>query len=118
MTRNIGREDRLVRAGVTFSLLLMAGFAVMASGAVEVAVVAFGILAGWFLLTAAVGWDPIYARLQVDTRRDRSDDPWAGDLSTDEDRGAGNEDDDVPSEIDLREPQPTPDAPSDASRDS
>jgi hypothetical protein len=65
---NAGREDRLVRACVALSLLLLGGFAVLAAGQVTPIVVAFGAGLGYFALTAALAWDPLYARLGIDTR--------------------------------------------------
>ncbi len=64
---HIGREDRLARAGIALSLLLMAVFAVASSGAVGAISLIFGILGGYFALTAALGRDPIYTFFGVDT---------------------------------------------------
>jgi hypothetical protein len=68
MQRTVGREDRLVRSGIALSLAIMAGFGVAASGSVGIAVVLFAALGAYFLLTAAMGWDPLYARMGIDTR--------------------------------------------------
>lgn len=65
---NVGREDRLVRACVALSLLLLGGFAVLAAGQLTPVVIGFGVGLGYFALTAAVAWDPLYARLGIDTR--------------------------------------------------
>lgn len=68
LRHNAGREDRLVRACVALSLLLLGGFAVLAAAQVTPIVVAFGVGVGYFTLTAALAWDPLYARLGIDTR--------------------------------------------------
>jgi hypothetical protein len=103
MTRNMGREDRLVRGGITLSLALMGGFAVLASGAVGAGAVTFAVLGAYLLLTATLGWDPAYARIGMDTRRpdqagggpDGSwQDPWPGETEWPEP--------DAPAEADVR----------------
>ena len=67
---NVGREDRVARAGVALSLLLLGSFALVLSRDVGLVSVAFGLLLGYFALTAALGWDPVYARAGIDTRSD------------------------------------------------
>jgi hypothetical protein len=67
---NVGREDRLVRGAVALSLLLIGAFVVLASGALGATSILFGALVGYFLLTAALGWDPLYAKPGIDTRTD------------------------------------------------
>lgn len=62
----VGREDRLVRAGIALSLLLMGGFGTV-SGGVGVISTLFVILGGYFAVTAALGRDPIYAHFGFDT---------------------------------------------------
>ncbi len=62
----VGREDRLVRAGIALSLLLMAGFSIF-SGGVGIISVIFALLGTYFVVTAALGRDPIYAHFGVDT---------------------------------------------------
>lgn len=103
MSRNVGREDRVVRACVALSLLLMGGFAVAASGAFEAATIGFAILAGYFVVTAAVGWDPLYAWQRIDTHIDRAEparvDSWSPAPV------AVDRTDAPPAEIDLREPR-------------
>ena len=66
--RNIGREDRLVRACVAFSLLLLGGFAALTAGHISTFVVGFAAGFGYFALTAALAWDPFYAHQRIDTR--------------------------------------------------
>jgi hypothetical protein len=103
MSRNVGREDRVVRACVALSLLLMGGFAVAASGEFGAATIGFAILAGYFVLTAAVGWDPLYAWQRIDTRVDRAE---PGGVGTWSPETAGADLTDAPPvEIDLREPR-------------
>lgn len=77
MQRTVGREDRLVRGGIALSLAIMAGFGAAASGGFGSAVVMFAVLGAYFLLTAAIGWDPFYARAGIDTRP--SDPQWWAD---------------------------------------
>lgn len=103
MSRNVGREDRVVRACVALSLLLMGGFAVAASGAFEAATIGFAILAGYFVLTAAVGWDPLYAWQRIDTHVDRAQPAWVDPGSSD--TAGADVTDAPPVEIDLREPR-------------
>ena len=64
---NVGREDRLVRGCVSFSLLLLAGFAVAASGGVGVISAVFMLIGLYFAMTAAAGRDPFYRRFAIDT---------------------------------------------------
>ncbi|HEX6888059.1 MAG TPA: YgaP-like transmembrane domain, partial [Candidatus Nanopelagicales bacterium] len=71
LVRTVGREDRLVRACVALSLLLLGGFALLLSGELGVISLLFVVLLGYFAGTAAVGWDPIYARTGIDTRSHR-----------------------------------------------
>jgi hypothetical protein len=103
MSRNVGREDRVVRACVALSLVLMGGFAVAASGGFEAATVGFAVLAGYFVLTAALGWDPLYAWQRMDTHADRPepvpDDAWSPEAAGVDPTGP------APIEIDLREPR-------------
>ncbi len=66
----VGREDRLARAGIALSLLLMAAFAWLASGGAGVITGLFGILGGYFVITALLARDPIYTAFEVDTRSD------------------------------------------------
>ena len=68
LRHNAGREDRLVRACVALSLLLLGGFAVVAAAQVTPIVIGFGVGFGYFALTALLAWDPLYARLGIDTR--------------------------------------------------
>lgn len=65
---NVGREDRLVRGCVAFSLLLLGGFALVTSGSISVTAVGFALFAGYSAGTAALGRDPLYARLGIHTR--------------------------------------------------
>jgi hypothetical protein len=70
-----GREDRLVRGCIALSFLLLAGFAVVMSGQFSVTTTLFVVLGLYFTLTAAVGRDPFYAHLDIDTRRDAPREP-------------------------------------------
>ena len=99
MTRTVGREDRLVRAAVALSLLLIGAFVVLASGGPGASSLIFGALLAYFLLTAALGWDPLYARAGIDTRTeaeagdyvvDLREGSWR-DLSTASDAGAATD---------------------------
>ncbi|MGB7981025.1 MAG: DUF2892 domain-containing protein [Candidatus Nanopelagicales bacterium] len=65
---HIGREDRLVRAGIALSLLLMAAFSTFSAGGLGAISAIFALLGGYFAVTAARGRDPIYAHFGVDTR--------------------------------------------------
>lgn len=65
---NLGREDRLVRGCVAFSLALLGLFTVLASGRITLVLVGFLALTGYVAWTAWTGRDPLYARLGVDTR--------------------------------------------------
>jgi hypothetical protein len=76
MSRNVGREDRLIRACLALSLVLMGGFGVAATGGVNTAVIVFAVLGGYFVVTAIAGWDPLYGRLQVSTRAEAVDPAW------------------------------------------
>lgn len=76
MNRNVGREDRLVRACLALSLVLLGGFGVAATGGVNTAVIMFAALGGYFVVTAIAGWDPLYGRLRVSTRAEASDPGW------------------------------------------
>lgn len=105
MSRNIGREDRLIRACVALSLLLMGGFAVAASGGFGAATIGFAILGGYFVLTAGVGWDPLYARLQMDTHAEPREPAW-GDSRDPDPSGPELATPVPPLEIDLRDPRP------------
>jgi len=64
----VGREDRLVRGCVAMSLLLMAGFPVLASRGLNPITVGFVGLVLYFALTAAYGRDPLYVHFGIDTR--------------------------------------------------
>ncbi len=68
--RNVGREDRIVRACVALSLLLVAGFTVLLSGSLGAFSLLLVMLLGYFVGTAAIGWDPLYAWGGIDTRTD------------------------------------------------
>jgi hypothetical protein len=68
MQRTVGREDRLVRGGIALSLAIMSAFGAIASGGIGYTVVLFAVLAGYFAVTAAIGWDPVYALTDIDTR--------------------------------------------------
>lgn len=64
---NLGREDRLVRGCVALSLALLGLFTVLASGHITFVLVGFVALTTYVAWTAFTGWDPLYARLGVDT---------------------------------------------------
>jgi hypothetical protein len=66
--QNVGREDRLVRACVALSLLLLGGFSLLAAGRVTAVAVGFVLAFAYFALTAAAASDPFYARQGIDTR--------------------------------------------------
>ena len=68
LRHNAGREDRLVRGCVALSLLLLGGFAVLAAGQLTPIVITFALGFAYFALTGAIAWDPLYARLGIDTR--------------------------------------------------
>lgn len=74
---NLGREDRLVRGCVAFSLALMGLFAMVASGRITLVLIGFLALTAYFAITAAQGHDPIYARLGMDTHADEPAAPGA-----------------------------------------
>ena len=76
---NMGREDRVVRGCVSFTLLLLAGFAVIASGGVGVSSAVFVLIGLYFALTGAAGRDPFYRRFGIDThgREDAQSGPGA-----------------------------------------
>lgn len=116
MRRNVGREDRVVRACVALSLVLMGGFAVAASGGFEAATIGFAILALYATVTAAIGWDPLYEWRRFDTHVDRDEPTWTDSWSpdtTDVDLTRA-----APVAIDLREPRPSPDRPAGGLGDS
>ena len=64
----VGREDRLVRGCIALSLLLLSGFAVVMSGQSSVITIVFLVLGLYFMVTAALGRDPLYAHFGIDTR--------------------------------------------------
>ena len=66
--RNVGREDRLVRACVALSLMLLGGFAALTAGRFSAIVLGFVVGFAYFALTAALAWDPFYASQRIDTR--------------------------------------------------
>ncbi len=66
----VGREDRLVRACIALSLLLLTGFAAFASGQLSLISIAFLVLGAYFSATAVLGRDPFYAHFAMDTRSD------------------------------------------------
>lgn len=67
---NLGREDRLVRACVAFSLALMGVFVLLAARHLSLGFLGFAALAAYFATTAVLAWDPMYKRLGMDTRLD------------------------------------------------
>jgi len=86
----VGREDRLVRGCVSFSLLLLAGFAVAASGGLGFITAVFGLLGIYFAVTSVSGRDPFYRRFGIDTHGGQEGEP-GGQIRT---------------VLDLREEQP------------
>ncbi len=66
----VGREDRLVRGCVAFSLVLMALFVVLAAEGVVLSGFVLLAIGGYFTITAVTGWDPVYLRFGIDTRGD------------------------------------------------
>ena len=64
----VGREDRLVRGAITFSLVLLGSFAILGSGRFGIVAGLFGVVALYFAVTAALGRDPFYAHFGIDTR--------------------------------------------------
>ncbi|UUY04258.1 DUF2892 domain-containing protein [Svornostia abyssi] len=69
MHRNMGTADRVVRAAVAAPLLLVLALVVANSTLIGVALVT---LAGVMLLTAAVGFCPLYVPLGFDTCSERA----------------------------------------------
>lgn len=65
MQRNMGTADRVVRAAIVAPLLLVLALVVATSTLIGVALVT---LAGVMLLTAAVGFCPLYVPLGFTTR--------------------------------------------------
>ena len=105
---NIGREDRLVRACVALSLLLLGSFSLLASTHVGLIGLVFTALFGYFALTVAVAWDPLYAWLGIETRPESAD-PRAVDSDLDEERAYLSWGDDPRATSafdDVTEPQP------------
>lgn len=94
----VGREDRLVRACIALSLLLLAGFAIVMSGDVSAIGIAFLALGAYFSVTAALGRDPFYGHFGIDTRTDSEPAPIA--------RGRDAWDGEPVRTIDLRDSQP------------
>lgn len=72
--QTVGREDRVVRACIALSLLLMAGFAVVASRGLGFATLVFVLIGLYFAVTAASGRDPLYDRFDIDTHSDVASD--------------------------------------------
>ncbi len=105
----VGREDRLVRGCIALSLVLLAGFAVLASGEFSAISIAFLLFGAYFSVTAILGRDPLYAHFGVDTRSEAElpAAPHRNDASADE----------PSSTVDLRTTRVSgAEAPSDASR--
>ncbi len=102
MTRRltVGREDRLVRGCVAFSLVLMALFVVLASQGIALTSFLFLLVGGYFAITAATGWDPLYHRFHIDTR---SDDELAEDAEVEDGPEAGT---DLAQVLGLRHKEP------------
>ncbi len=63
----VGREDRLVRGCIAFSLLLLASFPVLASRGLTPITIGFLSLVLYFTVTAVLGRDPLYAHFGIDT---------------------------------------------------
>ena len=79
----VGREDRIVRGAIAFSLLLLASFPVLASRELTPMTIGFMILVLYLIVTAALGRDPLYAHFGIDTVSDQGSQPSpAGDLYT------------------------------------
>jgi hypothetical protein len=70
--RNLGREDRLVRACVALSLALMGVFVLLAARHLSLGFLGFAALAAYFAVTALLAWDPMYQHLGMDTRLDEA----------------------------------------------
>lgn len=79
----VGREDRIVRGAIAFSLLLLASFPVLASRDLTPTTLGFMSLVLYFIVTAVLGRDPLYAHFGIDTSDDRrSQSPPAGGFFT------------------------------------
>ena len=78
----VGREDRIVRGAIAFSLLLLASFPVLASRDLTPITIGFMGLVLYFAVTAALGRDPLYAHFGIDTSGDQGSQPPAGDFHT------------------------------------
>lgn len=72
-----------MRACVALSLLLLGGFALVTSGSPSVAAVGFAVFACYSAGTAALGRDPLYARLGMDTRSQAEFDTQSGSADAD-----------------------------------
>ena len=66
----VGREDRLVRGCIAFSLLMMASFPVLASRGLTPITIGFMSLVLYFTVTAVFGRDPLYTHFGIDTIAD------------------------------------------------
>lgn len=64
----MGREDRLVRGAIAFSLVLLGSFAILGSGGIGIVTGLFGAVGLYFAVTAALGRDPFYGHFGIDTR--------------------------------------------------
>jgi len=62
---------------VSFSLLLLAGFAVAASGGLGFITAVFGLLGIYFAVTSVSGRDPFYRRFGIDTHGGQEGEPGA-----------------------------------------
>lgn len=65
---NLGREDRLIRACVALSLVLMSTFGLLGGFRISLIALGFGLAGLYFAVTAFTGRDEFYRRFDVDTR--------------------------------------------------
>ncbi|MGV1005610.1 MAG: YgaP family membrane protein [Candidatus Nanopelagicales bacterium] len=65
---NLGREDRLVRACVALSLLLMSAFGLLGGFRITFIALVFGLAGLYAAVTAFTGRDALYRRFGIDSR--------------------------------------------------
>lgn len=71
---NLGREDRLIRACVALSLVLMSAFGVFGGLRITLIALGFGLAGLYFAVTAFTGRDEIYRQFDLDTRGEQERD--------------------------------------------
>lgn len=65
---NLGREDRLVRACISLSLLLMSAFGLLGGFRITFIALVFGLAGVYAAVTAFTGRDAVYRRFDIDSR--------------------------------------------------